>query len=268
MARAPQNKGFNPASMSEMLRPCQHCVQHCTKDPNHFCAVVVSSSSRQCSRCQQLHPTKQKGGCAPVPGVNKKTRAFLAVRNTARHYPNHAGIQRAFIIFGRLLRNAISGRTNTETLEVDNEGEEGLTIRVVVLEIQLRTLVNRVSQLETRLSSPRRDNVPQQTSCFSPYPNRTPSAAIGNGISLTRLRSEEAELDAAIETARLQASISRKRARVDAVGQGLPDPDSHTPISSSDRPAKRQETRCSASQGELSHSEEGKRRLFSLLLGR
>lgn len=195
-------------------------------------------------------------------------KAFLDVRNTARRHPDDVGAQKAFVILGRLLRTAISGRINTETLVVGNEEKEDLAIRVTVLEAQLHTLGNRVSQLEARLSSPYRVNAPQQTGRLSPYPSRIPRKTAGNSITLTRLRTKEAELDGALETARLQASISRKRTRIEAVSQGLPDPDSCAPATHSDRPAKRQEIRCPPSQGELSHGEEGKRGLLSLLLGR
>lgn len=136
-------------------------------------------------------------------------KAFLDIRDTVRRHPNDVGAQKAFVILGQLLRTAISGRTNTETLEDGGDDKEDLVLRLAVLETQLQTACGQVSLLKLRVSSSNRVNTPRQTSTLSPVSDRTSSTAVGNIIDLTRLGTEEAEPDGAQKTAHLQTRRPR-----------------------------------------------------------
>lgn len=217
------NPKFDPRCMKEKRRPCQHCIEDCIQGPNHFCAVRLSSSGQVCSRCED-HP--QESPCIPFPGLDMEK--FLEVRGILRRYPENLSAKADFRWEGGRLQYAISKLLDAEINEASDEEEigeyvkndgkkESLATRVAVLEAQLQAMVNQVSQSETPASPPERDNATQASNLL-PEP--------------------KAEPDAALETARVDASKSRKRAGGEVVGQELPDLDSHASTSSPARPAK------------------------------
>ncbi|KAI1768721.1 hypothetical protein GGR53DRAFT_476803, partial [Hypoxylon sp. FL1150] len=223
MAPPPDSDFFDPEKVVERRQPCQNCIEQCIDDPDQFCANRLSDSSQQCWDCEE-NLTEKKGDCVPMPGLDMK--AFLDARNMVRRYPRNRRAQKTFEEEGSNLQYAISKLIYTEPDEVNDAGEDkkgGLATRVAVLEAQMQTLADRVSQLEVPVSSPRRDSA-TQTSCLLPS-------------------QKETKADAAPETTRLEIGKPRKRAGGEVVGQGLPSPDSHVPTSSSGHPAKRKKQR-------------------------
>ncbi|KAI0834176.1 hypothetical protein F5Y06DRAFT_300887 [Hypoxylon sp. FL0890] len=219
-----------------MPQPCQACIVRCTKDPNESCATFGNKNAKRCVRCNLLEESQ----CEPPPGLRKEMQSFLNAREKARRSPNDVAVHREFQEAGRCLREAVSKQSNTA------EKKEDLINRVESLEKQHSDLIVRVSTLEAGVSMP-------TVSAPSPLKDAQfvniklssqsipTTSAVGGGTDLTSLRKEEAELDAALEIARLQAIVSRQRARVEALNQGLPDPEDNEPTPSLNRPRKRQE---------------------------
>lgn len=173
---------------------------------------------------------------------------FLEVRGILRRYPENLSAKADFRWEGGRLQYAISKLLDAEINEASDEEEigeyvkndgkkESLATRVAVLEAQLQAMVNQVSQSETPASPPERDNATQASNLL-PEPSELLSLSPENDVMLTLLIMKEAEPDAALETARVDASKSRKRAGGEVVGQELPDLDSHASTSSPARPAK------------------------------
>ncbi|KAI5925169.1 hypothetical protein F4810DRAFT_708971 [Camillea tinctor] len=106
---------------------CQHCVTHCAKAPDHFCASKTTSTSEKCTECVRKAVGNRNGGCQPLDieslGVREEYDAWHAARAAWRRNRTNANLK-AFNKAAKVLKQAIrKARTAARLAGGEEESE-------------------------------------------------------------------------------------------------------------------------------------------------